>query len=340
MDLVPHTLPAVLADAVALSAGAPVDTSPLQDGAVLFDLNDVERWWVTGRDRIRFLHAMLSNDVANVGVGEGVWATFNTVKGRTVSDCRLFVVDAERKTGSLLALLEPGAGAPFVAGLEVYKVADKVSFDAAPERLWLLAGDGADAAWSAVGGVCPDGLYSHIESQVAGVTVRALRLDRASAGKDLALLIPPDGEAAVLGALDGVPRGDRRLREAARVEAGIPRFGVDFTPDNIPLEAGLSDRAIHFSKGCYIGQEVICRIDSMGTPKRKLMRLLVDGAAAPGDDLFAGGKNVGHVTSSLQSSRVGATIALGYVKKRFNDPGSEVTVGSVDGPTAQVGSAV
>jgi folate-binding protein YgfZ len=341
MDLTPHALPAVLADAVALAAAGPVDTTPLHEGAVLFDVSDQELWHVSGRDRVRFLHAMLSNDVQSLTPGTGVWATFNTVKGRAVSDCRLFVVDDDRKKGHLLALLEPGAGAPFVDGLEVYKVAEKVIFERTDDRLWLLAGAGVDAALAAAGGEAPEpGLYRHAEASIGGATVRAIRLDRASPGGDLLLVVRPEHEETVLSAFAGVARGDRALLEGARVEAAMPRFGVDFTPDNIPLEAGLSNRAIHFNKGCYIGQEVICRIDSMGAPKRKLMRLLVQGDAAPGDDVFANGKAVGHVTSALRSKRVGATLALGYVKKRFQDASLEFRIGRADGPLAQLGGEV
>ena len=125
-DSIVAALPAVLQDAAALAAGGPVDTSALQRGPVLFDVSDHPRVLVTGKDRVRFLHAMLSNDVSKLPVGGGRWATFNTVQGRSVTDVRLFHLDDERKTGSLLALLEPDAREAFVEGLDRFVISEKV----------------------------------------------------------------------------------------------------------------------------------------------------------------------------------------------------------------------
>ena len=139
-----------------------------------------------------------------------------------------------------------------------------------------------------------------------------------------------DDEAAVLEALAHVPRGDRLVLEAARVEAGQPRFGIDLTEENIPLEAGLANRAIHFSKGCYIGQEVICRVDSMGTPARRLVQLHAEKTAdvpAFGQELVVGSKTVGTVTSAVRSETLDGVVALGYVKKRFNAQGTVLQAG-------------
>lgn len=326
MDLTEHVLPPVLAQALALHAAGPVDTSPLAERAHLFDANTLGRLRVTGRDRVRFLHAMLSNAVQGLPAGEGVWATFNTVQGRTVSDLRLFVESEDRKEGSVLVLCEPGARDPLVDGLDKFVIAEKVFFEDAPERLWLVAGAGAEDAVAAVAGAMPaPALFAHVPTTIGGAPVRLLRLDRSGPEGDIGILVLPEHEATALGALD-LPRGSDLLLEAARLEAGQPRFGIDFGPKSIPLEAGLKDRVISFTKGCYIGQEVICRLDSMGTPSRKLVRL--DGMTtppAPGDDVVVDGKVVGWVTSSGHVG--GQPRALAYVKKRHNSPGTAVAVG-------------
>jgi len=337
-----HTLPAVLADAEALAGAGVMDTTSLLDGALLFDVSDMGRLRISGRDRQRFLHAMLSNDVVGLEPGQGRWATFNSVKGRTLCDVRLLQVNDDRKEGSMLALLEPGADQVFVDQLSPFIIAEKVYFEPASDMAtWLLAGSECDAVLEALGVDTPGpDLFEHIETQVDGCPLRVVRYDRTGwPGGDLLLWMASSDQDAILSALQQVQRGDRMCLEAARVERGQPRFGIDLTQSNIPLEAGLKNRAIDFNKGCYIGQEVICRIDAMGTPARRLVRLRVDGAdaPAPGTPLFREAKEVGYTTSSVSSLREGGVVALGYVKKKNNDPGTELHVGSVDGPcTARV----
>ena len=335
-----HTLPSLLTEARALAQAEPVDTSPLRAGPMLFDLEALDRVLVSGRDRVRFLHAMLSNDVQQLVAGGGRWATFNNVKGRTLTDVRLFVIDDDRRDGSILAVLEPGARAAFVDGLDRFVISEKVFFEDAAQALWLVAGAGAEAALTAAGAVAPPSEpFAHVASELGGRPVRLLRLDRSGpAFDDIALWFAPEHADAVLGALGDMPRGDRVLLDAARIEAGQPRFGLDLTEANIPLEAGLKDRAISFTKGCYIGQEVICRIDSMGSPKRRLclLELTGDQAPAPGTPLFAGPKEIGWTTSAVRSERVGRPVALGYARKRSNDIGTVLTVGTPEGPQATV----
>ncbi len=333
-DLQETTLPLLLASARDLARGGIIDTSPLREGALLFDLSRHDRVLISGRDRIRFLHAMLSNDVKGLQAGAGRWATFNTVQGRTVSDVRLFDLDDDRKTGSILALLEPGARGGFVDGLDKYVISEKVFFeDDEGGALLLVAGAGAEAALPAV----PELLYGHLEAEIGGAAVRILRLDRSSPeGQDFGLWLRETDRAAVVAAL-GLPMGAPELLEAARIEAGQVRFGIDLTTTNIPLEAGLKERAISFTKGCYIGQEVICRIDSLGTPGRKLVRLRVAGdSPEPGTDLFREGKAVGFVTSALRTAE--GALAFGYVKKRSNALGTVLRVGQAEGPEATVGA--
>src|SRR5206468_2200860 len=106
--------------------------------------------------------------------------------------------------------------------------------------------------------------------------------------------------------------------EMARIEAGIPRFGADMDETNIPLECGIEDRAVSYTKGCYIGQEVINRIHTLGHVNKELRGLrLSDELKSPpakGDKLFHGGKEAGYVTSALASPALKANIALGYVR--------------------------
>jgi folate-binding protein YgfZ len=115
---------------------------------------------------------------------------------------------------------------------------------------------------------------------------------------------------------------------AARVEAGYPVFGIDMTDDTIPLEAGIEERAISFTKGCYVGQEIIIRVMHRGHGRvaRKLVSLRVDGERpAAGSRLFAGGRDIGFLTTVADSPGFGI-IAMGYVHRDFVEPGTRVEV--------------
>jgi folate-binding protein YgfZ len=125
--------------------------------------------------------------------------------------------------------------------------------------------------------------------------------------------------------------------ETARIENGIPRFGADMDETNIPLECGIERRAIVYNKGCYIGQEVINRIHSVGHVTRELrgLRLADDLKTLPprGDKLFFKGREAGYVTSAVKSPVLNANIALGYVRREANQIGNELTLpGAVESP--------
>lgn len=327
MHYIDSTLPSALADARALAAA---DAVPAPERALLYPDAGLEVVRVTGRDRVRFLHAMLSNAVQGLAAGAGCWATFNNVQGRVVSDLRVLAVDLDPKSGHHLLLVERGAGATLADALDRFVISEKVFFEGDESAVALVAGPGAADAVASLGLPVPAEPLAHAPGLRADLPLRVVRIDRLSPGhEDFALIGPA---AAWQDA--GLPRGDVLLREAERIRGGQIRFGVDLTSLNIPLEAGLKDRAINFRKGCYIGQEVICRIDSMGAPARRLVRL-TGGAPAPGTPLFADGKEVGWVTSSLPGP---APMAFGYVHKKANVHGGVVRAGASDGAALTIGA--
>lgn len=122
--------------------------------------------------------------------------------------------------------------------------------------------------------------------------------------------------------------------ETARIEAGIPRFGADMDERNIPLECGIEARAVSYTKGCYIGQEVINRIHSIGHVNWKFcgLRLTHDSATLParGEKLFKDGREAGYLTSVVKSPALNANVALGYVRREVNQAGNEFALGSAD----------
>jgi folate-binding protein YgfZ len=128
----------------------------------------------------------------------------------------------------------------------------------------------------------------------------------------------------------GVTALGRMAIEALRIEAGTPRFGADMTADTIPLEAGIEDRAISMTKGCYVGQEVIIRILHRGHGRvaRRLVRLTVDSAIVPpvGSSLAVDGREVGAITSAAYSPRLDRAVALASIHRDFAETGSAVAV--------------
>jgi len=294
---------------------------------------------ISGRDRNRFLHAMLSADITALAAGDGTWATFNDVKGRTISDLRLLTMDTDPKQGTMWALVEDGARGVLTEALDRFVIAEKVYFeDLDSHSLWLLTGENCEDVLTAAGGRPPQPrLLAHRDTTLGGAKVHLVRMDRSGTdGRDLLIIVNKVNEAELLDVLSSVTRGDSALLDAARIEAGQPRFGIDFTQANIPLEAGLAGRAINFDKGCYPGQEVICRINSLGAPARRLMRLSVSAEQAPepGSLLFRDGREVGYITSAVRSQRLGAVAAMGYLGKRHCDQGTTLQVGAADAETA------
>jgi folate-binding protein YgfZ len=141
------------------------------------------------------------------------------------------------------------------------------------------------------------------------------------------------GMPDVIAALEqaGAVRATDAVAETMRIEAGRPRFGIDMTEETIPLEAGLLDRAISQTKGCYVGQEVIIRVLHRGAGRvaKRLVRMFVDGERAvpiPDARIAVDGRDVGRVTSAAWSPRSGGAVALGYVARESAEPGREVTL--------------
>jgi folate-binding protein YgfZ len=153
---------------------------------------------------------------------------------------------------------------------------------------------------------------------------------RTDVGADV--FVPAGGVDAVRAEL-GVPEVDEEVAEIVRVERGRPRYGIDLDDGVIPQEAGLNERAVSFTKGCYVGQETVARLHYRGKPNRHLRGLRLSAPASPGAPLSLDGKEVGAVGSSCVSPALGP-IALAVIRREA-EPGAELAVGE-DGVTARV----
>ncbi len=305
----------------------------LRETAGVIDLSFRSRLCALGADRQKFINGQVTNNVQALKTGEGCYAALVTAKGRIQSDLNVYSLANE-----ILLDFEPGLSDAIKDRLEKYVIADDVQMVDVTPHYGLLSVQGPKAA-------------AVVESLQLGLTIPAKPFTLSSvqdgnlgeiyvinqprlgmAGFDL--FVPSAAIAAVADKAIAAAKsaGGRacgwQAFEIARIEAGIPRFGVDMDETNLAPEA-IESRAISYSKGCYIGQEVIARIRTYGQVAKSLRGLrLADLKQLPlkGDKLFKNDKEVGYITSAAHSPMLNANIALGYVRKEVNKTDEELIV--------------
>ena len=315
-----------------------------RSGAGLIDRSDRGRLVVSGRDRATFLQGLLTNDVVALKAGEGCYAAYLTPQGRMITDLLVY------ELGDLL-LLTMGADLKdaMLAKLDQLVFAEEVQLGDVTDRFSSVGIVGPDAARTTaavLSAMSADALmvwpeHSNARAEFAGAPAIVLRIDDLGA-RGFDILVEREQHAALIDALrrQGAVDIDPAAAEALRLEAGVPKFGRDMNGETIPLEAGIEPRAISFSKGCYVGQEVIIRVLHRGHGRvaRKLVGMTVEGAVhmAPGAVITADGREIGAVTSSSYSPRLDRPIALGYVHRDFAAPGTAVTIDGSPATVSQV----
>ncbi|EDY17458.1 folate-binding protein YgfZ [Chthoniobacter flavus Ellin428] len=265
----------------------------LARGAV--DFSERAQLMLTGPDRVRYLNGQVTSDVRKLSPGQTQMACVTTAKGKLCAD---IVITAQED--ALYVDAEGSLREGLLARLERYIVADDVAIEDVSEKYALLHYLGAEPTISG-----------------AGKVASARRLGRV--GWDLRL---PREEfvAARESLLAGRVAVDAALAETLRIEAGIPSWGRELDENTLPPEAGLDQTHIDYHKGCYIGQEVISRLRSVGHVNRQLTGFIAEGAAplAAGAQLFAAADapaSLGVLTSVTYSFALEKPIALGYLKR-------------------------
>jgi folate-binding protein YgfZ len=302
--------------------------------AAFIDRSGRGRVVVSGVDRASYLQGLLTNDIVALQTGQGCYAAYLTAQGRMIADLHVY------ELGDVMLLTMAGDVKDTVlAKLDQLIFSEDVQLGDVTETFAQVAviGPGAAPAVSAaLGGVGAEALsalpeHGNLRAEWAGGTAIVTRVtDTGEPGYDVFVdRAQAPALAAALGAA-GVVDLDEATAEAIRIEAGIPAFHRDMDEETIPLEANIESRAISFSKGCYVGQEVVIRVLHRGHGRvaRKLVGLLIDGAQAPppGTVIRSGDREIGRVTSSTRSPALQRPIALGYVHRDFLEPGTRVTV--------------
>jgi folate-binding protein YgfZ len=307
---------------------------------VIADRSDRSFIRVHGRDPVRMIQGLVSNDIALAAAERAVYATVLTPKGKMVADVRVLRHGAD-------LLLETDSAAVDALTTHLRKFVPPL----------FAKFEDASTAWGEIGVYGPRARA--VVNQVFGSAVREDVAEDdlyATSFDDAPVMIVATSHFAVPGfdvmlPADGLERARQALMAAGaspvghatleilRIEAGSPRWGAELTGTTIPLEAGLRERAISETKGCYTGQEVIIRVLHRGHVNWILRRVLLGDAPAPAREAAlvspVDGKKVGRVTSAAWSPEYAQTIGLAYVRREV-EPGAEVCLEVLDGPRVTV----
>ena len=301
------------------------DYEQLTDGAGLVDLAGRTLVEITGADRAALLHNMCTADVRKLQPGQGCEAFFTDASAKILLHAHLFA-EPER----IVLETVPGEAERIIGHLDRYIFREDAQLADRGSRWsqWLLAGAKAtELLTSLTKRALPSGVLDHGEYTVAETPVVIRRVDWTLAGGYL-LQTASAASASLRDALTnaGAVICSPETLEIARVEAGTPRSGVDITTENLPQEVDRDARAISFTKGCYIGQETVARIDALGHVNKVLRLVKFAGREVPstGVPLMAEGKPLGKVTSAVFSPRWNAPLALAYVRRGHDAPGSQL----------------
>ena len=323
---------------IPLSYGNPIaEHLAVRKTAGLIDQSHRGKLRLTGRDSASFLNGMVTNDISNLAPGAGLYAAITSDKAKMLSDARIYSL-----ADAIWLDLEPGLAGKIYHHLDKYVIAADVTIEDLSLQIAIFSVYGPASLpilQRFRSGFLPSTReYGLTAFDWEGQAVFAAR-NEITGEEGYDLFIPMDLAATVwsrlleAGApLSLVPVGLTAL-ESLRIEAGIPRYGIDMDESNFPMEAGLEKTAISYTKGCYIGQETIARADARGQMNRHLAGVALSGDSVPaaGTPIHAvsfspEAKPIGTVTGGVKSPTLGKVIALGYLHRDHIKHGSIVII--------------
>lgn len=300
---------------------------------------------VAGADRAAWLSNLITNVVKTLQPGEGNYAFALNIKGRTIFDLNVLVLDDRLWLDVDRRLAETA-----MKHLERYIITEDVRIADVTGQTARAAVMGPKAhevaAGLGFGNLVPMAQLQHVAGEIDGATVRMVRNDFTGlpCAEFVALGDAAGSVEAVCAAAEkhGLVRLDGETVEVLRIESGIPASVADIDEDVVPPETGQIERGINYHKGCYLGQEVIERMRSHGILARQFVGLKVDAEDVPrrGASIRADGKDIGRVTSGCWSEALAGPLALGYVKTPFAKPGSTVQVVASGEASSAAGATV
>jgi folate-binding protein YgfZ len=341
----------------------------LQDGCGLVDRTERGKLALTGSEAVAFLNGQITNDLATLLPGEGAYAAFLTHKGKMLGDLRVLAVSKPGGPGTQSQSEGDDASTPLLDThdvstllLDTERVAlqalfdmirrFKVGYDVELHKrtletalISLVGPSSRKVVAHALDSHASDGRepdmreplelpeieHAHLSATIVAREVRLASTDQAGVDVLCAMADLDVVRSALLDA--GAEAVSEAAAEIVRVERGRPRYGLDLDETTIPQEAALNERAVSFTKGCYVGQETVARLYYKGKPNRHLRGLRLGQPAQTGQELYLGERVVGHVASSVISPERGP-IGLALVRREA-EPGVTVTVGEGES-TAEV----
>lgn len=292
----------------------------LRESAGLVDRSARGKLRLTGAEAAEYLQGQVTNDVEGLAPGRGCYAALLSHKGKMRADMRILRasewiwIDCEHEALPVLA-----------HNVQMYSIGRDVQSEDVSAGYAILSLIGPEAR-AALEIEVPAAEHSFVEGEHGLYVATDLGVD----------VICPAGEAAAVRAALAVESVSEEVAECVRIESGRPRYGLDVGEDTIPEEAGLNERAVSFSKGCYVGQETVARLHYKGKPNRHLRGLRLSAPASHGDEVVAGDRVVGHIGSATVSPLNGP-IALAVLRREVA-PGDPVKVGAsaADGEVADL----
>ncbi len=296
----------------------------------------VDRSWVptvevTGEDRVRFVNGLVTCDVHAPGPGAGTYGFFTDAKGKVLADVAV-LVEEDR----LLLELSPGAAQPIVEHMRKYVITDRVEVREIEEELCLaVVGPTAGRALDRlVGSPVPRDDWHHRRIELLGHEVGVSSHPNLGVAAWILRIARDSAEALFRGLMarrsgGELPAVGHQATEAVRVEGGDFLPGIDLDPDTLPQETGY-DEAISYTKGCYLGQEIVARIHYRGQVNRHLrgLRFEADEVPEAGSGISFEGAEVGKLTSPIFSPQLGQPIGLALIHRKASDPGTPVELAS------------
>ncbi len=296
----------------------------LRNSAAWLDVSSRGRIRMTGEDRARLLHAMTTNHIQQLTPGSGCYAYFLSAQGRILADVNVLC-----RPDHLLLDVEPETREKVYQHLDRYIIADDVTLEDATASTVAIALEGPKSAETlqSAGAPVPANEYGNEEwgsRLVARVSL---------AGGTGFLLVAPESERSELVAQierAGAAAADAEALRIVRIEHGRPRYGDDLSERFLAQEAN-QPRALHFSKGCYLGQEIVERVRSRGQVHRVLMPLRIHSKQPPepGTKLHVGDVNAAEITSAVYSPALDQVAALAYLRTDYARPGAGLTWGEI-----------
>jgi tRNA-modifying protein YgfZ len=282
---------------------------------------------VRGPDVVDYLQGQLTNDIEGLETERGCYAALLDRKGHLQSDMRVLRLANEE----IWLDLESGPAPAVLKHLRTYSIGREIEIEDVSERWTITSLIGPRAGeLSGFEGLGPE--HAQRFREWDGAEVLAVATD---IGLDLITKADDSGRLAELLAAAGAARVSEAAAEIVRVETGRPRFGFDMGPEAMPAEAGITERAVDFEKGCYIGQEPVARLHYRGKPNRALRGLRLSQPAEHGDPLRLGEREVGTIGTACLSPSLGP-IALAIVRREAGD-GDRLAVGDGDATAEVVG---